>query len=374
MLHWHILSGAPMSLASDPLTSLRGKLPARAIGARGLEHLARNPGCDRLMALSVLGVRASDAATLLYGEPGEGQSPFALSVGERFEARLVEDDAARLLALYEQAGRLPAGAAAVDVAAQVPGTGAASLTRRAWLSARLLRQHLSGDPAAPALILHPRLSVGLAGRPVSVEPDGLVVRDGVFRVIEVKSYPDRGGKTDPSDLRGASRQAAVGLLALREALARQGVTDAAGRAPAQADLVLRKPGTMGATLRTLGIAGEQASLEAALARAPEVLGAVEEADRPLRSADDLDAIRPAWRESCREHCALNAVCKRQAGQTGALSLLGGAAREALAPAGDLWRVLALLDGAAPVDEAEAALAEALRTASDALTEATRHAA
>lgn len=363
-----------MSHTPDPLPSLRGALPARAIGARGLEHLARNPGCERLMALGVLGVRAADAATTLYGEPGEGQSPFALSVGERFEARLLEDGAARLIALYEREGRLPAGRVAVDVAARAPGAGAAAQTRRAWLSARLLRQHLMGDPAAPALILHPRLSVDLTGRPVTVEPDGLVVQDGVFRVIEIKSYPDRGGKTDPSDLRGASRQAAVGLRALREALGRLGATRVADRAPAWADLVLRRPGTMSPTLRPLSVEGELASLEAALERAPATLEAILAAGRPLRAAGDLDAIRPAWRESCREHCALDPVCKRQAEQSGALALLGGAAREALAPAGDLRRALALLDGAPPATEAEAALAEGLREAARALAEATRHVA
>lgn len=373
MLLRHPLSGASMPLPSDPLASLRGALPARAIGARGLEHLARNPGCERLLALSVLGVRASDAATALYNEPAEGQSPFALSVGERFEARLFEDGAARLLALYIGKGRLPEGATAVDVAARVPGTGEAARTRRSWLSLRLLRQHLAGDPAAPAVILHPRLSVDLAGVAVVVEPDGLVVSDGVFRVIEVKSYPDRAGKTDPSDLRGASRQAAVGLVALREALARLGATEVARRAPAWGDLVLRKPGTMEATLRPLTLEGELASLLSALDHAPAARARLE-AGPPIRTAADLDAIRPDWRESCREHCGLNAVCKRQAEQAGALSLLGGAAREALAPAGDLHRALALLDGAAPSDAAEAMLAEQLRAAVDALEEATRHVA
>lgn len=374
MMLRHLLSGASMPLPVDPLAPLRGVLPARAIGARGLEHLARNPGCTRLLALSVLGVRAVDAATALYGEPAEGQSPFALQVGERFEARLVEKGAERLIALYAAAGRVAAGATAVDVAAEIPGTGAAALQRRSWRTLLLLRQHLACDPAAPALLLHPRLSVDLAGAPVGVEPDGLVVENGVFRPIEVKSYPDRAGNTDPSDLRGASRQAAVGLLALREALARMGESDVEGHAPAVGDLVLRKPGTMNATLRTLTLEGETASLLAALAKAPAVRQVLLDARRPIYAAGDVDALPATWRESCREHCGLNAVCKRQAQEAGALSLLGGSACEVLAPAGDLRRALALLDGAMPTSPEEAVLADQLREAAGALWKATRNVA
>lgn len=72
-----------MSLPADPLAPLSGALPARAIGARCLEPLARHPRCDWLKAPITSGVRTSDAATMHSGETEEGRSPFTIAVGSR---------------------------------------------------------------------------------------------------------------------------------------------------------------------------------------------------------------------------------------------------------------------------------------------------
>src|SRR5439155_26598361 len=91
----------------DRRARLRGSLAAESLGARGLERLARNPGCLRLEALAVAGISPATAARAVYGETrAEAQSPLAVQTGNRFEAALSSGDAARLVELFQRERRL----------------------------------------------------------------------------------------------------------------------------------------------------------------------------------------------------------------------------------------------------------------------------
>ena len=362
------------------LARLRGGLSKETPGARGLERLARNPACLRLRALTLAGITPATAAAEIYGEPApEGQSPFAIGAGNRFERALFEDGCARLLELYREKGRLAPDegqgtGAVVDVSREVRGASPEALAERRALTERLLRARLEGRPDAPVLLIKPRLTVEVLGTPYEVEPDALVAgrADACYRVVEIKSYPDRGGKTDPADVRSACRQAAVGVVALRQALARLGVADAAVArlAPAAGDLVLRQAGSFFPTLREMTLEGEVFSLTRALEDAAGELGAVEAVLTAIGEAaaldcpDVLDAVPNHYVEGCKEHCALAPRCKREAAARGDPALLGGPARELLAPAGSLERALELLEGQGipPRTPEEAALGARLREA------------
>lgn len=356
---------------------LRGKLPAESLGARGLERVARNPSCDRLRALTLASITPATAAQMVYGEtPQEGQSPFALSAGNRFERLLYADGAARLVQLYRERGRLAANEGlVVDVSELVPGVKPADLQRRREITLEFLRRKLAGDLTAPHVIIKPRLQVPLLGVEYDTEPDVLVASgaDTFYRAVEVKSYPDREGKTDPADVRGACRQAAVAVVGLRRALERLGVQDVGERerlVPELADLVLRQPGNYYPTLRPMTLRGEVFSLQRALAETGDMLQEVEALVAGLgegATLDDprvLDAIPANYVEGCREHCALAAHCKQEAVARGNPVLLGSQAREELAAAGSIERGLDLLygRGAAPTTPEEAALAQRLREA------------
>src|SRR5436190_816357 len=118
-----------------------GRLPgARPRDPRGIERAARNPACQVLRALLMAGISPATASAKVYGEvPREGQSPFALAAGNRFEALLTANGAARLLALYRDAGRLEqAECTVVAIPDLAPGGGAAVMTRRLRLTARYL--------------------------------------------------------------------------------------------------------------------------------------------------------------------------------------------------------------------------------------------
>src|SRR5687768_10475177 len=155
---------------------LRGRLAAESPGARGLERLARNPSCDRLRALTLAGITPATAAAEVYGDPApEGQSPFALGAGNRFEQNLFEDGAARLIALYREAGRLgPEEGTVVMLDQVIPGKTPAVMARRRALTLDLFRRKLAGDPTAPHVIVKARLAVPLLGVENAVEPDVLV--------------------------------------------------------------------------------------------------------------------------------------------------------------------------------------------------------
>lgn len=124
------------------LARLRGRLAPESPGARGLERLARNPSCTRLQALTLAGITPGTAMKEVYGTPApEGQSPFALGVGNRFEQQLFEQEGARLVTLYREAGRLGAQEGSVVLLDRlVPGTSRAVMGRRRALTLEFLRR------------------------------------------------------------------------------------------------------------------------------------------------------------------------------------------------------------------------------------------
>jgi hypothetical protein len=271
--------------SADFLARLRGAHEAEEPGARGIERVARNPDCLRLRALTIAGFTPASAAAILGVPPNEGQSPFALAMGQRFEKRMFENGAANLFALYREEGLLAVNEAkfiAIDDFA--PGASPRALQKRAGETRRLLDAKRRADPNAPNIIVKPRLSVDLVGVPHAIEPDYLVAADAdvFYRVGELKSYPDRGGKTDPADIRSACRQAAVGVVGLRQALSTLGVSNPSDLAAPGADLVLRVTGLFMPTLSRMAIEGEVASVARASVRPPLTCRSSKRYSRPVR--------------------------------------------------------------------------------------------
>ncbi len=365
------------------LGRLRGdRLPTGGIGAREIEQAARNGGCDRIHALLVLGVSPTVAEIDIYGGLAPAQSTFAVQKGSRFEDALCRNGGDRLLALYRGAGRLPrAEVSVVDISQLIPRAASRRPTlppagatreqrraaarqrattvlgRRADLTLRYLRRRLSGDQDAPTMIVQGCLPLTILGRTYHIIPD-LLVADAdarCYRVGEIKLYPDRGGRTALEDVRGASRQAAVGVVALRRVLLREGQTAAAVATlvPPQCDLILRAVDTMRAMLRLRPIAAEVADIERLITRAPgraaAILSALAAAgigaSATIATPAVLDAI-PARYDVVRcGLCALRDRCLDAARDAGDPVTLGGAVRDELAALGTLPEILSMVDGA-----------------------------
>ncbi len=69
-------------------------MPAKALDARALAALAANPGCRRRAILDGAGVDKASLASALGSPSVFGQSQFALTRGNAFEARVKADGGA----------------------------------------------------------------------------------------------------------------------------------------------------------------------------------------------------------------------------------------------------------------------------------------
>jgi hypothetical protein len=355
--------------ANARLARLRGDIEAVEVGARGIEGVARNAGCTRLRAIVISGLTPTEVLKQVFKGKHDIMSPFAMTLTQAYERRLLEHGGASLLTAYREKGHLAPNEVKISsVADHASGNSAFARQRREVETQRLLDMKHAGNPLAPNLILNPRLPLTLAGVTHAIELDYMVAGDNArsYRVGVIKSFADRGGKTDRADVRAACREAAVGTLALRQHLESSG--DNPELAGDRIDMVLRAPGSFVPRLFTsMRAESEIASLMRALSTAPAVLDEVEQllpAGATFADPNVIDQIPNNYRSNCKEHCALWERCRAQALTAGQPIVLGDAAAEQLAAAGSITRALDLLDGRGrpPDNRAEAALATELRAA------------
>lgn len=355
--------------ANERLARLRGGIPAVEVGARGIESVARNAGCIRLRAIVITGLTPTEIIKHVFNSEPDIMSPFAMTLSQAYERRLLENGGASLLTAYREKGHLaPSEVKVSSVADLAPGAGVLARQRREMETRRLLDMKHAGSPLAPNLILNPRLPLELVGVTHAIELDYMVASDAErsYRVGVIKSYADRGGKTDKADIRAACREAAVGTLALRQHLESRGQDH--NLAGDRIDMILRAPGSFVPRLfASMRAEAELASLMRALSAAPADLYEIEQLVPPgatFSSPDVIEQIPNNYRSNCKEHCALWERCRAQALIAGQPIILGDAAAEQLAAAGSITRALDLLDGRGrpPDNRAEAALAADLRAA------------
>lgn len=351
------------------LSRLRGGLQAVEVGARGIESVARNAGCTRLRAIVISGLTPAEVVKHVFRSEADIMSPFAMTLSQAYERRLLENGGASLLTAYREKGHLaPSEVKISSVADVAPGDGLLARQRREVETQRLLDLKHQGNPLAPNLILNPRMPLTLVGVTHPIELGYMVASDAApsYRVGVIKSYADRGGKTDRADIRAACRQAAVGTLALRQLLEGRGLDPEL--APDRIDMVLRAPGSFVPRLfASMRAESELASLMRVLSTAPADLDDVEQLlpdGATFADPNVINQIPNNYRSNCKEHCALWERCRAQALAAGQPIILGDAAAEQLAAAGSIARALDLMDGRGrpPDNRAEAALAVELRAA------------
>lgn len=347
---------------------LRGSLPFEQIGARGILKATFNPECLRLQTLTTLGISTATAADKIYGEPNpEKASPFALAIGTKFESTVFANEAERFINLYREANYLTSSnIQVIDIAKQFPGHSPEMMQQREELTKQLFRQKLARDPNAPNIIIKPRVAIRILGQKTYVEPDVLVAADNepFYQVAEIKSYPDRAGKTDPAHLKSTRLQAAVGVVAISQTLKTLGVSSPGTIIPWEAAIILRKPSTNFPTLSTENISSEVTAIARVITNANPTLQQVLQilantASKTIDNPTSLTAIPNNYLPDCRDHCALAKICRRQARSNNSLVLLGKNASEEFAAAGSLARVFQLLRGATARTPEEAALQQEL---------------
>jgi hypothetical protein len=285
--------------------------------------------------------------------------------GKRFEDGLYASGGAKLLDLYRRERSWPQGDCRVldlrDVGSMPGGNSAAAIRVRATTQAqrlaeteRALASKVVGAPDAYNILIQPVLSVTVVGVPYIVVPDVLTAAsaDPFYTTGESKSFPNRGSKTDTADVTAATRQAAVGTVALRQWAARSGVGLAI--VPEVADLIFAVPGGLTPTLTRQSVHPEVGGLERALAMAPttmrEVVNSLPQG-ASLADSDTFLTLRPNYRAICKSFCPLASFCKREALTADDPALLGPELVDAFAGIGDLGRAAQLVfNGATPTAE------------------------
>ncbi|MFF7367199.1 hypothetical protein [Streptomyces tricolor] len=363
------------------LAELRGPdVPAKALDARALAALAANPGCARRAVLDGAGVDKARLATALGAPSGFGQSQFALTRGNAFEARVKADGGAELLRLVharlDPGAEPPAGAAVPDLTAHGP-------EGRTARTALALRE--ATGAGGWTLLDHPMLALDVAGSLAFLEPDAVVVHpDGSWSVVEIKSFPMVDGAADPAKVGAAARQAAVYVLALEEVAAR--IARDGARAPRVRHRVLLvcpkdfsnlPAGSAVDVRKQRAVTARQLTR---LTRIEELADALPEGtcfapDRPAEELTAAVAAVPAtYAPECLSACELAFHCRDSARAAGAVTRLGRPLRAELGGLATVEEVLAAARGESgdPDDPAVAALrraaalrAEALRTAAEA---------
>lgn len=312
-------------------------------------------------------------ADRLGAPSGFGQSQFALTRGNAFEAKVKADGGAELLRLVhsrlDPGAEPPAGAALPDLSAHGP-------EGRTARTALALREAV--EAGGWTLLDHPMLALDVAGSLAFLEPDAVVVHpDGSWTVVEIKSFPMLDGSADPAKVGAAARQAAVYVLALEDVAAR---LDPAPRVRHRVLLVCPRDFSNLPTASAVDVRKQRAVTArqlARLTRVEEIAEALPEGTcfAPDRPAEELtaavEAVPAAYAPECLSACELAFHCRERSRADGAVTRLGRPLRAELGGLTTVEDVLAAARGESgdPDDPAVAALRRAAALRAEALARA-----
>lgn len=362
------------------LDQIRGAVPPRPHDARTIAALTANPGCVRRAILDAAGVDKPRLAAATGFPAPFGQSRFAITRGNAFEALVKADGCAELLRLLRDKLGLPIPEVSYADLEEVAGNAGLPV-RHARTRQLLTRTAASGEDAG-TLFDHPLLCLEVGGRLAYLEPDLIAFRlRGRFHVVEIKSFAVIDGQADPDKVAAAAIQSAVYVLAMRELLAESGAA-----ADLVADEVIlvcpenfanRPVAALLDVRRQLTVLQRQLSRMALIAELldrypPDVTFDLEPdrdgvARRPAAELADALRVFPArYSPECLASCEMCRFCRDEA--RAATAVLGRAVREELGGVEDIDTVVGLASGERePSDEHEDA-ATLLRTANRLRTE------
>ncbi|MFC5217365.1 hypothetical protein [Streptomyces coerulescens] len=354
------------------LAELRGPdVPAKALDARALAALAANPGCKRRAILDGAGVNKTALASALGSPSAFGQSQFALTRGNAFEAKVKADGGAELLRLVRE--KLDRGAEPT-AHARVPELTATGPEGRTARTALALREATEAH-GEWTLLDHPMLALDVAGSPAFLEPDAVVVHpDGSWTVVEIKSFPMLDGSADPAKVGAAARQAAVYVLALEEVAAR---LDSAPRVRDRVLLVCPKDFSNLPTASAVDVRKQRAVTARQLDRLTRIEDIADALPAgtcfsPELPAAELTAavesVPATYAPECLSACELAFHCRARSLESGAVTSLGRSLRAELGGLATVEDVLSAARGESgdPDDPAVAALRRAARLRAEAL--------
>ncbi|ONI48797.1 MULTISPECIES: hypothetical protein [unclassified Streptomyces] len=368
-----------MSSLDARLGVLRGTAPPIPHNARTLAALTANPSCDRRSLLDAAGIDKDALAAHLSLPRPLRKSQLALDYGIAFERKVTAQGGAPLVPLLRQALGLSVPEVSYEDVNSVGSDDDKSplRLRRIHTRSRIRRAaHGKSDPRT--LLDHPVLRLTVAGHQAYLEPDVIAFqREGVFYVVEIKSFPVIHGQPDPIKAAAALTQAAAYVLALRELLAEDGLPPE--RVSDTVVLVNPRNFTRHPTATPFSAHKQIKNLSrhlGRLRRLPELLDKVPPDttfdlapgpdQKPTRPRGELVAalatVRPNYTPGCRHHCDLAFHCRTEARNQGRTAALGTAVRDDLAGIDSIATARALADGHLHPSRGQKDLAQALRHA------------
>ncbi|WP_433469016.1 hypothetical protein [Spirillospora sp. CA-128828] len=352
-----------MTETAPDLDRLRGGTPPRNHDARTIAALTSNPGCARRGVMDAAGVD-KDAVARQLGFPAPfGQSQFAITRGNAFEAQVKADGCAELLTLLREGLGLAVPEVAYDDLEVVAGNEGRELrhSRTRRLVARALE---TGDGT---LFDHPLLRLEIAGHPAYLEPDVIAFQlAGRLHVIEIKSFAVVDGQAEPEQVAAAARQSAVYVLALRRLVAELGHDPA--RVSHDVFLVCPENFSNRPTATPLDVRPQLAVLERQLARLTRIDDILVElpGDLTFEAGEELAAsvraVEARYAPECMSGCEMALFCRDEARACGATGALGRSVRDDLGGVDTIGTALALADGSLHPSDDLAETAEQLRAA------------
>jgi hypothetical protein len=297
------------------LARIRGDVEPRRHNARTISALTTNPGCSRRAIMDAAGIDKVALAGHL-GFPAQfGQSRFALTRGNAFEAQVKANGCAELLTLLREKLNLSLPEVAYEDLEAVGGNVNQEV-RHSRARASLSRA-ASGREDAGTLFDHPLLRIEVGGRHVYLEPDLIAFQwKQQFHVVEIKSFPLIDGQADGGKVAAAAIQSAVYVLALRTMLGTQESTVADNvilvcpkdfsNQPTATFVDIRKQLTV--LKRQLS---RLARIDALLSLLPPTLS-LNPARPSSQVADDLRLIEARYMPECLNTCELARFCRDEA--------------------------------------------------------------
>ncbi|MBF6216193.1 hypothetical protein IU487_34940 [Nocardia puris] len=330
-----------MKVAPDKrLDVLRGSAARLPYNARSLAALENNPRCALRAVLDASGSDKSAIAAHAGYPTTYGQSVFAITRGNSFEAMVKANGGAELLRILRETLELdPTEVGHADLN-EVAGDATPSV-RHAKTCQQLVgvaRGEIEGT-----LFDHPMLRLVVGGYPVFLEPDLVAFRvRGKFYIVEIKSFPIIDGQANPALLRSATTQAAAYIIALRAMFAEHGIEP-----DAVADtvvLVAPKNFSNRAVGATVDACKQVRNLARQLRRIEKIVDLVDqlpegltfdlgvgsdgEPRRPVdKLVEALEAVPANYRPECLSHCEMARFCRSRARESASLDVLGSAVRE-----------------------------------------------
>ncbi len=363
-----------MDTTETRLDRIRGHAVARNHNARTIAALTSNPGCGRRAVMDAAGVDKQRLAAHLGFPARFGQSQFALTRGNAFEAQVKADGCAELLRLLREKLGLPIPEVSYDDLNEVGGNTSREL-RHSQTRRLLARAAASGEDAG-TMFDHPLLRLEVGGQPVYLEPDLIAFRVfGQFHVVEIKSFAVIDGRADGDKVAEAAIQSAVYVLALRELLA--GLGAGPGSVAHEVFLVCPENFSNRPTAAVLDVRKQLTVLRRQLSRLERIDSLLEllppgltfdldpdPVGTPRRQAGDLArAVREVearYQPECLANCEMCFFCRDEA--RGATAALGRAARDDLGGVEHMAAVLSLARGTVRAAAEQADAAQILRSA------------